>query len=196
MEGAGVAVAFFTLFDNVVQAVHLFYVARNADRDAETCHVKLTLVQARLTHWGEATGINNLTDKTTPAYRWTEDETGTVRVTLKQMETLLHVAQQKAGSTTDTETPSHHPLWERFQKHGRLDPPSDAEGEAEAVDSSGKPNIVAKVCDKLEVVSLKRRKDKTFLQKSVWAISDRAVTERRYSSHSSVRTLGQTHSAQ
>ena len=60
MEPATFAVStFFSTFENVLNVIRLLQIAHNADRDSDSCLIKLAYIQCRLTRWAGSVGITN-----------------------------------------------------------------------------------------------------------------------------------------
>ncbi|KAJ3495969.1 hypothetical protein NLG97_g3007 [Lecanicillium saksenae] len=102
------ALSVAALFNNAVECFGYIQLGRHYGRDYERCQLKLDIIQARLTKWGEAVGINNDTRFATASP--TDESTQRVRIVLEEISLLFQTAK-KTSSRYDFENKAHSGPW-------------------------------------------------------------------------------------
>ena len=97
MEAAGTAVAIAALFNTVVDDIVSLRIAKNFDRDSETCRLKLAHTKCRLTRWGASMGLPPDADMVADeAFFSPQSDRKLATQTLTNLKKLLNDANKKA----------------------------------------------------------------------------------------------------
>ncbi|KAJ6785589.1 hypothetical protein PWT90_00461 [Aphanocladium album] len=94
------ALSVAALFNNAVECFGYIQQGRHYGRDYERCQLKLDIIQARLTKWGDTVGINDETRFATTAP--SDESTQRVRIVLEEISLLFQTAK-KTSSRYDFE---------------------------------------------------------------------------------------------